>query len=51
VPKWFLNRQKDYRDGKYSQVTSTNIDSKLRDDLERLKKIRYVQVPCHSPFT
>ena len=29
IPDWFLNRQKNYKDGKY-----------LRDDLERLKKIR-----------
>ncbi|XP_068149424.1 LOW QUALITY PROTEIN: small ribosomal subunit protein uS13-like [Drosophila tropicalis] len=40
VPNWFLNRQKDIIDGKYSQLTSSNLDSKLRDDLERLKKIR-----------
>uniref|UniRef100_A0A0E0Q4N9 40S ribosomal protein S18 n=1 Tax=Oryza rufipogon TaxID=4529 RepID=A0A0E0Q4N9_ORYRU len=31
VPDWFLNRKKDYKDGRFSQ---------LRDDLERLKKIR-----------
>ncbi|KAF7494397.1 40S ribosomal protein S18 [Sarcoptes scabiei] len=40
IPDWFLNRQKDIRDGKYSQVTSNNLDTKLREDLERLKKIR-----------
>jgi len=40
IPDWFLNRQKDIRDGKYSQVTSNNLDSKLREDLERLKKIK-----------
>ncbi|XP_037074045.1 40S ribosomal protein S18-like [Pollicipes pollicipes] len=39
VPDWFLNRQKDHTDGKYSQLLSTTLDSKLRDDLERLKKI------------
>ena len=22
IPNWFLNRQKDYKDGKYSQVNS-----------------------------
>jgi len=42
IPQWFLNRQKDIKDGKYSQVTSNNLDAKLREDLERLKKIR-----CH----
>ncbi|CAN1233216.1 40S ribosomal protein S18 [Linum grandiflorum] len=32
--------KKDYKDGKYSQVVSNALDMKLRDDLERLKKIR-----------
>lgn len=63
IPTWFLNRQKDAVDGKYSQVrcsclfllckssTLTNmfllsqilsnqLDSKMREDLERLKRIR-----------
>merc|ERR1712244_12948 len=40
IPDWFLNRQKDVKDGRYSQVLSNNLDNKLRDDLERLKKIR-----------
>ncbi len=40
IPDWFLNRQKDIVDGKNSQILSNNVDSKLRDDLERLKKIR-----------
>ncbi|KAK0409491.1 hypothetical protein QR680_004572 [Steinernema hermaphroditum] len=40
IPNWFLNRQKDIKDGKYSQVLSTAVDNKLREDFERLKKIR-----------
>lgn len=40
IPDWFLNRQKDIIDGKYLQLTSSALDSKLREDLERLKKIR-----------
>ncbi|CAF0707480.1 unnamed protein product [Brachionus calyciflorus] len=40
IPDWFLNRQKDVKDGKYSQVTSNGLDNKLREDFERLKKIR-----------
>ncbi|KAJ4782593.1 40S ribosomal protein S18 [Rhynchospora pubera] len=40
VPDWFLNRQKDYKDGRFSHLVSNNLDMKLRDDLERLKKIR-----------
>ncbi|KAF5465705.1 hypothetical protein F2P56_015686, partial [Juglans regia] len=44
IPDWFLNRKKDYKDGKYSQVVSNALDMKLRDDLERLKKIRYASI-------
>jgi len=40
IPKWFLNRQKDRMDGKYFQVVAQQVDQKLRDDLERMKKIR-----------
>ena len=40
VPDWMLNRKKDAKDGKFSQVVSNTLDMKLRDDLERLKKIR-----------
>ncbi|KAI0024951.1 ribosomal protein S13 [Xylariomycetidae sp. FL0641] len=40
IPTWFLNRQRDITDGKNSQVLANGVDSKLRDDLERLKKIR-----------
>ncbi|KAG7324634.1 hypothetical protein KOW79_012650 [Hemibagrus wyckioides] len=40
IPDWFLNRQKDIKDGKYSQVLANGLDNKLREDLERLKKIR-----------
>merc|ERR1719334_818370 len=40
IPDWFLNRQKDHKDGKYSQLLSNALDNKLREDLERLKKIR-----------
>jgi small subunit ribosomal protein S18e len=40
IPLWFLNRQRDIVDGKNLQILSNSVDSKLRDDLERLKKIR-----------
>ena len=40
IPTWFLNRQRDIVDGKDSQILANGVDSKLRDDLERLKKIR-----------
>ena len=40
IPAWFLNRQKDYKTGKYSQAFANTLQQKLREDLERLKKIR-----------
>ncbi|KAK2661887.1 hypothetical protein Ddye_000461 [Dipteronia dyeriana] len=40
VENGIYERQKDYKVGKYSQVVSNALDKKLRDDLERLKKIR-----------
>merc|ERR1712093_590844 len=40
IPSWFLNRQRDIVDGKDPQILANGVDSKLRDDLERLKKIR-----------
>lgn len=40
IPKWFLNRQKDVKTGKYSQVFANSLQSKLRDDYERLKRMR-----------
>ncbi|KAL7412411.1 ribosomal protein S13 [Mrakia frigida] len=40
IPAWFLNRQKDITDGKDAHVVSNQIDQKMREDLERLKKIR-----------
>ncbi|KAK8241076.1 ribosomal protein S13/S18-domain-containing protein [Phyllosticta capitalensis] len=40
IPTWFLNRQRDIIDGKDGQVLANGVDSKLREDLERLKKIR-----------
>ena len=48
IPDWFLNRQKDHKDGRNSQLTSSQLDTKLREDLERLKKIRYALLPNAS---
>ncbi|PSR86084.1 40S ribosomal protein [Actinidia chinensis var. chinensis] len=44
ISDWFLNRKKDYKDGKFYQVISNALDMKLRDDLERLKKISVLMV-------
>eukprot|EP00924_Labyrinthula_sp_SR-Ha-C_P008750 maker-scaffold_2-snap-gene-1.2-mRNA-1 protein AED:0.22 eAED:0.22 QI:0/0/0/1/1/1/2/0/137 len=40
IPEWFLNRNKDIKTGKYSQVTANQLEQSLREDLERLKKMR-----------
>ena len=40
IPVWFLNRRKDIEDGTNYQVISNGLDSKLREDIERLKKMR-----------
>ena len=40
IPKWFLNRQKDFTTGKCTQLHANGLLSALRVDLERLKKIR-----------
>jgi len=40
IPNYFLNRQKDVKDGKYLQLLANNVDNKLREDLERMRKIR-----------
>ena len=40
TPDWVLNRRKDFKDGRYGQIISSGLDNKLREDLERLKKIR-----------
>ena len=40
IATWFLYRQRDIVDGATTHVTSNAVDSKLREDLERLKHIR-----------
>lgn len=38
IPKWFLNRQKDPKDGTYTHLISNNLDTRYREDLERMRK-------------
>ena len=40
IPKWFLNRQRCIKDGTWSQTYSNMVDTKLREDLERMKRAR-----------
>jgi len=40
VPVWMLNRRRDVETGDDQHVIGTDIEIRLRDDLNRLKKIR-----------
>ncbi|KII66844.1 40S ribosomal protein S18 [Thelohanellus kitauei] len=40
IPDWMMNRRNDPRDGTNSILVSNGLDSKLRDDIVRLKKIK-----------
>merc|ERR1719235_2739990 len=40
IPPYLLNRQRDVKDGKTSQKYANFLDQSLREDLERMKKIR-----------
>ena len=40
VPVWFLNRRRDYKSGKDIHVSSNGLDSKIREDIEKMKKSR-----------
>ena len=40
IPDWFLNRKRDFTTGETKHVLSNPLDMILRDDLNRLKKIK-----------
>lgn len=40
APPWLLNRQKDYRSGKNRQVIGADLMLGLREDINRMRKIR-----------
>jgi len=40
LPVWMLNRRKDIDTGENAHLIGTDVEIKLRDDLNRLKKIR-----------
>ena len=40
MPVWLLNRRKDYSTGKDLHVTGSDLVISLRNDLNRLRKIR-----------
>uniref|UniRef100_A0A6A7G823 Small ribosomal subunit protein uS13 n=1 Tax=Hirondellea gigas TaxID=1518452 RepID=A0A6A7G823_9CRUS len=40
IPEWFLNRNKDMKTGRTLHLVSNQIAQKLREDIERMKKVR-----------
>lgn len=40
IPTFFMNRQRDFKEGLDRHISSNAIDSFMREDIERLKKIR-----------
>merc|ERR1719273_2493843 len=40
IPSWMLNKQRDTKDGKTSQKYANFLDQSLREDLERMKRVR-----------
>ena len=40
IPDWMLNRRNDYQTGKTVHLIESDLMMKLRDDLNRMKKIR-----------
>ena len=48
LPAWMLNRRKDVETGEDGHLIGTDVEIKLRDDLNRLKKIRTVRGVRHE---
>ena len=40
IPTWFLNRRRDWKSGTTEHLVANSVDMYLREDLERLKKIK-----------
>eukprot|EP00339_Tiarina_fusa_P024124 CAMPEP_0117041652 /NCGR_PEP_ID=MMETSP0472-20121206/29067_1 /TAXON_ID=693140 ORGANISM="Tiarina fusus, Strain LIS" /NCGR_SAMPLE_ID=MMETSP0472 /ASSEMBLY_ACC=CAM_ASM_000603 /LENGTH=158 /DNA_ID=CAMNT_0004752705 /DNA_START=8 /DNA_END=484 /DNA_ORIENTATION=+ len=40
IPDWFLNRQRDFTTGKTTQLAANGLSTAMREDLERMKKMR-----------
>lgn len=40
IPSWLLNRNKDYKTGDNLHITGTDITMTVREDINRLRKIR-----------
>jgi len=40
IPEWFLNRKNDPKEGITNQQIANGIDTKLREDLEKMKRMK-----------
>jgi small subunit ribosomal protein S18e len=40
VPVWMVNRRSDYKTGNDLHNSSNNLETQIREDLERMKKMR-----------
>ena len=40
IPEWFVNRKNDPKEGITSQMIANGIDTKLREDLEKMKRMK-----------
>lgn len=40
IPEWMLNRRNDYETGKTEHLIESDLDMRLREDLNRMKKVR-----------
>lgn len=40
IPEYLFNRKNDYKTGKYLHCVSNELDTRLREDLERMKKVK-----------
>ncbi|MCC7553448.1 MAG: 30S ribosomal protein S13 [Methanobacteriaceae archaeon] len=40
IPEWMLNRRNDYETGETSHLIESDLDMRLRDDLNRMRKTR-----------
>ena len=40
VPSWFFNRRRDFKEGGDLHISTNILETKIREDLERMKKVR-----------
>ena len=40
IPVWFFNRRRDFKEGTDMHISTNVLETKTREDLERMKKIR-----------